>query len=107
MKEITKNIVKMFLVNSDETGKHIVYSQRTGKRYFIEVIGGGHSAWGDLDPVTKKYTGNYGSKFTGSVKPKESVITEENGFKNIEIIEGGSPYGCIEQMDAKYPTIER
>ena len=84
-----------------------MYSFRTGRKYYIEPIGNGHSAWGDFDPVTKKFTGNYGNKYTGSVTEKESVITEENGFKNIEFVERGSPYHVIEQMDAKYPDKER
>lgn len=96
-------VVKGFLVNSSETGRHIVTSFRTGKRYYVEPIGSGHSNWGDLDPATKKMTGSYGDKYTGSVTEKESVITPENGFKNICLVEGGSPYPMIEIMDAKYP----
>jgi hypothetical protein len=109
MKEKTRNIVKNFLVNSDETGKHIVYSHRTGKRYFVEVIGNGRGGdWGSYNPASGNIEHKKGDgKFTGSVKPEESVITEENGFKNIEFVEKGSPYGCIDQMDSKYPTIER
>ena len=109
MKEKTKEIVKNFLVNSDETGKHIVCSFRTGKKYYVEVIGNGRGGdWGSYNPATGNIEHKKGDgKFTGSVKPEDSVITEENGFKNIVFISGGSPYGCIEQMDAKYPTIER
>lgn len=42
--------------------------------------------WGDVDPVTKKLTGNYGSKYTGAVTKKESLITEENGFEKTSTI---------------------
>ena len=56
--------------------------------------------------MTKKFTGNYGNKYRGSVTEKESVITEENGFKNIQFVDRGSPYHVIEQMDAKYPDKE-
>jgi hypothetical protein len=99
-------VIKNFLVNSEETGRHIVYSFRTGRKYYVEPIGNGRSDWGDIDPVTKKMTGSYGNKYTGSVTEKESLITEENGFKNIEFVQGGSPYHVIEQMDAKYPDKE-
>ncbi|WP_273238302.1 hypothetical protein [Flavobacterium lindanitolerans] len=57
-----------------------------------------HRNGGDLDPATKKLTGNYGSKYTGAVTKKESLITEENGFVNIGYFKG-SPFGAIEQRD--------
>lgn len=98
-------VIKNFLVNSDETGKHIVYSIRTGKKYYVEPIGDGRGGdWGSYNPGTGNIEHKKGDgKYTGSVTEKESVITEENGFKNIQYIEGGSPYHVIEQMDAKYP----
>lgn len=94
-------VKKDFLVNRDETGKEIIYYPETGKRYFIEYIGDGHSKWGDFDPVTKKFTGNYGSKYRGSVTPKESVITKENGFD--EIHEGkGSAHEHVNILHNKW-----
>lgn len=98
--------IKNFLVNSEETGRQIVTSLRTGKKYFIEVIGDGrHSGWGDTNTATKqveisKETG----KYTGSVTELESVITEENGFKNILTVKG-SPYSVIEGLDKQYATL--
>lgn len=84
-------MIKDFLLNRDETGREVVFYPETGKKYYIEWIGDGYSRWGDFDPVTKKFTGDYGSKNRGSVTPKESVITEENGFEDIR--EGkGSAY---------------
>ncbi len=100
------NIIKNFLVDSEETGKHIVTSLRTGKKYFVEPIGNGRSDWGDVDPATGKLTGNYGSKYTGSITKEESIITEENGFKNIVTIDSGSPYGVIQELDSKYPSLK-
>lgn len=94
-------VVKNFLVNRDETGREIMYFPETGKKYFIEWIGNGHSAWGDFDPVTKKFTGSYGKKSRGSVTPSESLITEENGFKNI--VEGkGSAYARVEMLHEQW-----
>ena len=98
-------VIKNFLVNSEETGRHIVYSIRTGKRYFIEPIDNSSRSadWGDVDPVTKKVTGSYGSKYTGSVTEKDSMITKENGFDKIHYVDG-SPYCIIDELDKKYPT---
>ncbi|MCK9575815.1 MAG: hypothetical protein WC979_00690 [Candidatus Pacearchaeota archaeon] len=98
--------IKNFLVNSSETGKHIVFSIRTGKKYYVEPIGNGRSDWGDIDVATKTVTGDYGQKYTGSVLAKDSVITEENGFKNIQFVESGSPYHLIDEIDAKYPSLK-
>lgn len=101
------DVIKNFLVDSDETGKHIVTSHRTGRKYYVEPIGDGRMAdWGSYNPSTgdienKKGTG----KYTGSVTEKESVITEANGFTNIQLVENGSPYSEIEKLDKKYPSI--
>lgn len=104
MNEKLNNILKNFLINSEETGKQVVLSLRTGKKYYVEAIGNGRSDWGDVDPATGKLTGNYGSKYTGSINKDQSVITEENGFKNITTIYSGSPYGVIQELDNKYPN---
>ena len=67
---------KRFLKDSDRTGRFIVKSLVTGKRYFVEPIGNSRPAeWGDLDPATKKMTGDYGDKYEGCVSEKESIIT--------------------------------
>lgn len=93
-----------FLKESDKTGRFIVKSKATGKKYFVEVIGNTHSAdWGDLDPATKKMTGSYGEKYDGCVPEKESLITEGNGFKNITTLPPGvSPFDEIERRDREY-----
>lgn len=100
------DVIKDFLVNSEETGRHKVTSLRTRKVYFIEPIGSGRMAdWGSVNPATGQMENKKGAgKYTGSVRPEESVITEENGFKNIHLVECGSPYDAITEMDAKYPT---
>ena len=100
-KNINQEVVKNFLVNRDETGREIMFFPETGKKYYIEWIGNGHSAWGDFDPVTKKFTGDYGSKYRGSVTPKESIITKENGFE--KIIEGkGSAYSRVNMLHEQW-----
>ena len=79
------------------TGRHFV---TIGSRTFciepIDAYVGKRSTWGDLDPVTKKLTGDYGNKYPGAVHPDDSIITEANGFKNIvELPAGTSPMGFI------------
>ena len=96
-------VLENFLVNSEETGRQVVVSIRTGKKYYVEAIGNGRSDWGDVDPATGKITGNYGGKYTGSITKEQSIITEDNGFKNIVTIDSGSPYGVIQELDSKYP----
>ena len=96
--------LKNFLVNSDDTGRFIVKSLKTGHTYYVEPIDSGNrTEWGDINPATKKLEGDYGTKHKGSIKEYESVITEENGFENIVTLEPGySPLDYIEQLDKKY-----
>ena len=85
------------------TGRHYV---TIGSRTFciepIDEYVGRRSAWGDVDPVSKKLTGNYGEKYPGAVHPDDSIITEANGFKNIvELPAGTSPMGYIMDLIEK------
>ena len=93
-----------FLKDSDKTGRFIVKSKATGKKYFVETIGNTHAAdWGDLDPATKKMTGSYGERYEGCVTEKESLITKENGFEKIELLDAGvSPLSVIDARDREY-----
>ena len=77
---------KRFLTNTDETGRFIVKSLVTGKKYYVEPIGNGH-------PATKKVEGDYGQKYTGCVS--------ENGFKLIEM----SPLSVVYQRDLEYEKL--
>lgn len=74
---------KRFLTNTDETGRFIVKSLVTGKKYYVEPIGNGHPAdWGDINPAT------------------------ENGFKLIETLEAGmSPLSVVYQRDLEYEKL--
>jgi hypothetical protein len=101
------DVIRYFLVNSEETGRHIVTSFRTGRKYYIEPIGNGRMAdWGSYNPGTGNIENKKGAgKHTGSVTAAESIITQENGFVNIQMIESGSPYSIIDEMDAKYPRV--
>ncbi len=102
---LTPEFKKKFFEDTDHTGRHMCISFRTGKRYYIEAIDGKSKVkWGDLDPSTKKLTGDYGSKYHGAVDKKDSLITEENGFDKVhELPPGTSPMVYIEKLDAEYP----
>lgn len=95
---------KDFLVDSDDTGRFIVTSLVTGRKYYVEPIDSGtRTDWGDINPATKKIEGDYGTKYRGSVRESESLITEENGFGNIVTLPPGySPLEYIQQLDKKY-----
>lgn len=98
-----------FLTNTDDTGRFIVYSTRTGRTYFVEPIVSGHTpAWGSVDPATGDLMHKKGDgKFRGGISANESLITKENGFEKIHMLEKGvSPHHAIDVLDAKYPTKE-
>ena len=63
------DLEKRFLKNTDDTGRFIYQSLVTGRKYYVEPIGG-HSDWGDINPATKEVEGNYGEKYKGSVSEK-------------------------------------
>ena len=103
-KSNVNNIEQRFLKDTYKTGRFIVKSKITGKKYFVEPIGNTHSAdWGDLDPATKKMTGSYGERYEGCVSEKDSLITEANGFEKIELLGAGvSPLSEIYKRDREY-----
>lgn len=94
-----------FLQDTDETGRFIVKSLKTGVTYYVEPIGNGRAAdWGSYNPGTGNIEHKKGyDKFTGSATESESLITEDNGFKNIvHLKEGESPMSEIERRDKEY-----
>ena len=105
---LTQEFRQKFFENTDHTGRHKVVSRRTGKEYFIECIDANiRNKWGDLDPASGELQGSYGQKYRGCIDKKESLIKQENGFKNIKTLEPGySPYAYIDQIDAQYPDKE-
>jgi len=83
-----------------DTGRYYIKNLKNGKTYCVEPIDDtpARTEWGDIDPVTKKLTGNYGMKHRGSIRSEDSIITEENGFKNIIMLEPGqNPMDFIEK----------
>jgi hypothetical protein len=103
----TKEFRQKFLTNRDESGSFIVTSYRTGKTYFVEVIGNDRPAnWGSYNPSTGKIENKKGfDKFRGSIDEKDSMITKDNGFDDIRYSGiGGSPFSIIDEMDSKHPS---
>lgn len=103
---ISNQVKTKFLTNTDETGRFIYISERTGKTYFVEPILGAHTPkWGSVDPATGKLMHKKGDgKYTGAVEKEDSLITEENGFRNIQTLKPGiSPLHALEVIDSKYP----
>lgn len=94
-----------FLSGRDDTGRFIETSVRTGKRYYVEAIGDPHIDWGSVIPGTNDLAVKKGwKKNKGSIEPEESLITAENGFKKITMLEPGiSPHAYIDMLDAEYP----
>mgnify|MGYP000920580981 CR=1 FL=1 len=91
------DLEKRFLKNTDDTGRFIYQSLVTGRKYYVEPIGG-HSDWGDINPATKKVEGDYGEKYKGSVSEKESMITPENGFVLIDLAMDQRQRNVLPQM---------
>jgi hypothetical protein len=82
-----------------ETGRYLVIDQKTGRKFLVEPIGDPHIGWGDVNVVTKKLEGDYGDKYQGSIREEESIITEDNGFKNIKTLKiGESPMNYINEL---------
>ena len=100
-----EKFTKKFMMNRDETGRFIVKSYKTGKTYFVEAIDGKEkTVWGDYNPTTKDFeTSNYG-KYKGSIRPEESMITEDNPlFGKIHTLgPGESPLDYINRIDNEY-----
>lgn len=107
---LTEEFLTKFLTNTDETGRFIVTSKRTGVKYFVEPIEPRNmkdSKWGDINPATGQLEGSYGDKYKGSINKEESIISIENGFDKVHTTNvGDSPFGYIEMLDKKYPTKE-
>ena len=97
-----------FNTRTEDSGRFIVTSKRTGKEYFVEAIGDPHNTWGSIDQASGKMMVKKGWKrFKGSIDEDESLITEDNGFDKIHDLKAGeSPLVYIDKLDSKYETLE-
>lgn len=84
----------------NNTGRYYIVDFKTGRKFCIEpLLDGEHTNWGDLNPSTKKIEGSYGEKYIGAIDRKDTIITENNGFKNIiELKPGESPDSYIQEL---------
>ena len=96
-----KEFDKRFFESTDQTGRFVVKSSKTGCSYYVEPLDGGERrSFGDINPATGQVEGAYGSKYKGAVHPNDSLITKENGFENIVVLPPGtSPHGYINMID--------
>jgi hypothetical protein len=83
------------------TGRY--YIKKGERTFVVEPIdntqGKGKAVWGDINPATKTIEGKYGDKNLGSVTESESIITKENGYKNIVTLgKGQSPDEFIRNL---------
>lgn len=98
-----KEVMEGFWLDRDETGRQMEVSYKTGIRYYIEPLGNGRPAdWGSYNPSTGNIENKKGfGKCTGSVLPSESIVTEDNGFKNVAELGIGTSYRSeIDKRDA-------
>jgi len=103
-----KNLDQKFLVNTEDTGRFIVISKRTGRKYFVEAIGDPHIQWGSVDAASGKLNTKKGWKrFRGSIDKEDSLITKDSFDKIHSLTPGESPLVYIDKLDAKYPTLAR
>lgn len=105
---ISRELRSQFLTNTDDTGRFIVYSKRTGRSYYVEPIVGKHTPeWGSVDPATGNLMHKKGDgKYKGGIKATESLISEENGFDKVHMLDiGTSPHNAIDVIDAQYPDM--
>lgn len=77
---------------SEHTGRYHIVDTETGRKFLVEPIGNPRTDFGDINPATGKVEGSYGSKYRGSIDAEDSVITEENGFKNIGYAQNPQDY---------------
>ena len=79
-----KRLIKNNKINmSAENGRYYIQG-KNGKLWCVEPISGNRISWGDVDPATRTLQkGTYGDKYKGSIEEEESIITKENGYKNI------------------------
>lgn len=103
-----EELTRKFLTDTDDTGRFIVTSKRTGRIYYVEPIGAPKTKWGDITTYGAggTVTGSYGQKHRGSIDASESLITPEHGFADEKIYKldpGVSPLLFIDKLDSEYP----
>jgi len=66
----------------------------------VEEIGDPHVSWGNVIPGSNRIESVY-ARMDSVIEEKDSLITKENGFKNIVMLNPGtSPLGYIDAIDS-------
>jgi len=101
---LTTKLKEKFLYKTEDSGRFIVTSIRTGRKYFVEPIGDPHTNWGSVDQASGKLNVKKGwQRFKGSIEKEDSLITKENGFEKIHNLKPGeSPLEYIDRLDSQY-----
>jgi len=72
---------------------------QSGRKFMVEEWGSNYVQWGDIDPATKKLN-KIKVKDMEIIDTKNTMITKENGFKNICFLSPGtSALGYIDALD--------
>lgn len=73
---------------------------KSGRKFCVEAIGNVRTDWGNITYGEQKGLEKVSAKETNTIQPEDSIITKENGFKNIATLAPGtSPFGYIEVLD--------
>lgn len=73
---------------------------KSGRKFMVEEWGTNYTQWGDIDPATKKLH-KIEVKDVDEINESNTLITKENGFKNICFLsEGTSPLGYLDLIDS-------
>lgn len=73
---------------------------RSGRKFMVEEWGTNHTQWGDIDPATKKLH-KVKVKDVEVINESNTMITKENGFKNICFLAPGtSAIGYVDLLDS-------
>ncbi|MFT3682313.1 MAG: hypothetical protein QM791_18715 [Ferruginibacter sp.] len=82
-----------------ETGRYWVI-MKSGRKFMVEEWGSNYVQWGDIDPATKKLN-KIKVKAVEVINENNTLITKENGFKNICFLSPGtSALGYIDALDS-------
>lgn len=74
---------------------------KSGRKFCVEAIGDVYTDWGNVTFGEKKGLEKVSSKGTNTLQAEDSIISKENGYKNIAwLAPGTSPFGYIDALDS-------
>lgn len=73
---------------------------KSGRKFCVEPIGDVRTDWGNITFGERKGLETVASKETNTINESNSIITKENGYKNICYLSPGtSPFGYLDILD--------